>query len=229
VAALDGAVALEEMDDVAVPVAQHLHFDVAGVLDALLQEHLRAAEGLGRLGHDALVSARELPGVCATTDTAATAAGGRLEHDRKAELFRQAYRLVGALEVAFTARDHRDTGRLHGAPRCGLVAHVPDDAGRRADEDHPAPRTDLGQLGVLGEEAVAGVQGMTSGGDRQVHEPVGVEIPPPDGVRADVVGLVRLFDVQGMTVGVRIDRHGLDPHLGAGPHDTHGDLAAVGD
>ena len=36
-AALDGAVALPQVDDVAVPVAQDLHFDVPRLFDVLLQ------------------------------------------------------------------------------------------------------------------------------------------------------------------------------------------------
>ena len=45
VAALDGAVALEEVDEAAVPVAEQLHFDVAGAADELFEEHVGDAEG----------------------------------------------------------------------------------------------------------------------------------------------------------------------------------------
>ena len=48
VAALDGAFALAQVDDVAVLVAQHLDLDVARVLDELLDEHAVVAEA--RLG-----------------------------------------------------------------------------------------------------------------------------------------------------------------------------------
>jgi hypothetical protein len=45
VAALDRAVALEQVDHVAVCVAQHLHLDMARALDQLLQIDLVLAEG----------------------------------------------------------------------------------------------------------------------------------------------------------------------------------------
>ncbi|GIW74714.1 MAG: hypothetical protein KatS3mg103_1236 [Phycisphaerales bacterium] len=45
VAALHGAVALEEVDGVAVLVAQDLDLDVAGVLEELLDEDAAVAEG----------------------------------------------------------------------------------------------------------------------------------------------------------------------------------------
>jgi hypothetical protein len=45
VAALDRALALAEVDDVAVLVGQHLDLDVARLLDELLDEHAVVAEG----------------------------------------------------------------------------------------------------------------------------------------------------------------------------------------
>ena len=50
VAALHRAVALEQVHQVAVVVAQHLHLDVLGPHDQLLQEQRVVAEGLARLG-----------------------------------------------------------------------------------------------------------------------------------------------------------------------------------
>ncbi len=44
-AALDGAVALEQMNEVAVPVAQQLHLDMPRAPDQLLEIHLVLAEG----------------------------------------------------------------------------------------------------------------------------------------------------------------------------------------
>ncbi len=49
-AALDGALALEERGHVAVLVGQHLELDVARLLDELLHVELAVAEGVGGLG-----------------------------------------------------------------------------------------------------------------------------------------------------------------------------------
>ena len=43
--ALHRAIALEEVDEIAVLVAEQLHFDVRGALDELLQEDVGTAEG----------------------------------------------------------------------------------------------------------------------------------------------------------------------------------------
>ncbi len=45
VAALDGAVAFAEVDDVSVRVAEDLDFDVADVVEGLFQNHAIAGEG----------------------------------------------------------------------------------------------------------------------------------------------------------------------------------------
>jgi hypothetical protein len=49
VAALRRALALVEMDDVAVGVAEHLEFDMPRMLDVALEDHARVAERAGRL------------------------------------------------------------------------------------------------------------------------------------------------------------------------------------
>jgi hypothetical protein len=51
VAALDRAVALEQVHHVAEAVAEDLRLDVLGVDDALFQEHFRRTEGLGGFGN----------------------------------------------------------------------------------------------------------------------------------------------------------------------------------
>ena len=85
------------------------------------------------------------------------------------------------------------------------------------------------ELGVLGEEAVAGVNrsGPGPGGrlddlrDRQIA--LGRHRGP------DQEGLVGLAHVGSVAVGLRVDRDGADPHLLQGAGDPDRDLAAVGD
>ena len=50
VAALDGAIAFAQVDDVALVVAENLKFDVMRVLDEFLDVNAGIAEGLFRLG-----------------------------------------------------------------------------------------------------------------------------------------------------------------------------------
>jgi uncharacterized protein len=71
------------------------------------------------------------------------------------------------------------------------------------------------------------VQRITTGSDGDVHYSVGIKVTP-DGIRAYIIGLGGLFDVQGMTIRIRINSHRLDAHFGTSAHNAYGDLAAVG-
>jgi hypothetical protein len=103
-----------------------------------------------------------------------------------------------------------------------------DHLGRRTDEADAAPGADGRQIGVFGEKAVARMQGITARSGRQVDQRVRVQIAQ-DRVLANVIGLVGLFDVERMTVGVGVDGDRLDAQFGAGAHDADSDLAPVGD
>ena len=212
----------------AVPVAENLHFDVARIDHGLFHEHIGRAERLGGLGHDTLIAALQVVLAVAATDAASAAAAGGLEHHRITDFFGQFHGFRDVLKTSFAARHHRDAGGNHGLARMDLVAHGTDHLGRRADEGDAAPRADLGELRILGQKAITGMQGIATGGDREVHDTVGIEIAA-DRVGAQIIGLVGLFDVQGAAVGIGIDRHRLDVHFGAGAHNSHRDLAAVSD
>ena len=228
VAALDRAVALEQVHGVAEGIGEYLRLDVLRVDDALLEEHFRAAEGLGGLGDDAGEVLLQLLAAVAAADAAAAAAGGGLEHHRVADALGLGQRLGEVGDVALGARGAGHVGGDHAAPRLGLVAHAADHFRRRADELDPALGADFRQLGVLGEEAVARVQGVAAGFHRQVHQGARVEVAGQR-VGADAVRLVGALHVQGVAVGVGVDGHRTDAHLGAGTHDADSDLPTVGD
>ena len=97
------------------------------------------------------------------------------------------------------------------------------------DPDHAVAFDDLRELGVLRQEAVAGMDrvGMDDLGRR---DDVGdVEIGFGRGRRPDADGFVGKPDVHRVGVGGRMDRDGLDAHFVAGAVDAQRDLAAVGD
>ena len=111
-----------------------------------------------------------------------------------------------------------------------LVAHDLDGLGRRADEGHAPLGDGPGEVGVLGEEPVAGVhavgarlRSMTS------RILLGVEVALGRGLTAEGVGLVGEADVQRVAVEIGVHGHGGDAQLLAGTDDTDSDLAPVGD
>src|SRR5512139_3498965 len=228
VAPLDRAVALEQVDDVALGVAEDLHLDVLGAHHAFLDEDLGLAERLAGFGDHAVVVLQQVFLAVAAADAAAAAAVGRLQHHRIADLVGQRARFLDVFQVVVRARHHRDAGGDHRVARLDLVAHAADHLGRGADEADAAARADGREVGIFGEKAVAGMQGIAAGGGRQVDQGVRVEVAE-DGVLADVVGLVGLLHVEGVAVGVGVDGDRLDAQFGAGADDADRNLAPVGD
>ena len=93
-AALHRAIALVQMDDVAVLVAEDLHLDVFGAGDVAFEEHRRVAEGVERLVLRLVEQPGELRGLLHHAHAAAAAAEGRLDDEREADLVRHGERLV---------------------------------------------------------------------------------------------------------------------------------------
>jgi len=229
VAALERAVAFEEVNHLAGGVGEDLYLDVAGAQHRLLQEDRGVAERGGSLAHR---RAERLPQVLAGVDAAhpaPAAARHGLHEDGEADLLGvgdEALDVVGRLG----GPQHRDPGDSRGPQRLHLVAREPQYLGGRADEGDPGVGSGLGEAGVLGEEAVAGVDGVRAGLPCHANDLVHVKVGA-DGVALlpDLVGLVRLLPVDRIAVVVGIDRHGPRPQLGGGAEAANGDLAAVGD
>jgi hypothetical protein len=140
VAALHGAVALEQVDHRAVGVAEHLHLDVARPLDGLLEEDRAVAEGR-RASRDAdRAASASSSGVRTSRSPRPPAAGRRLDEQREADALGRLER-AGAVGQGVGGAQHRQPGgdgRLAGRSPCRRQAQ---DVGRRADEGRcPPPR-----------------------------------------------------------------------------------------
>ena len=110
-----------------------------------------------------------------------------------------------------------------------LVAHQPDVLGRRADEDDAVLLDDLGEVGVLRQEAVARMDGVGAGDLAGRQQGRDVEVALRRRRRADAHALVGEAHVHRVGVGGRVHRDGGDAQLPAGAQDAQRDLAAVGD
>ncbi|CAD5264747.1 conserved hypothetical protein [Bosea sp. EC-HK365B] len=229
VTALDRAFAFAEINDVAVLVAQHLDLDMAGVDDELLDEDTVVAEGGRRLRLGAGEALGDLSRRMGDAHALAAAAGRGLDHHGIADLVGDLDRVLGVLDHAEMARNRRDLGGGRRLLRFDLVAHRGDRAGIGADEDDAVVLQRLGEGLALGEEAVAGMNGLRArllaGGDDLVD----LEIGLGGWGGADMHGLIRHLDMQRITIGIGIDRHRLDAHPLCRLDDAAGDLATVRD
>jgi len=206
---LDAALALAEVNGVAVHVGQNLELDMARAVQQLLQIHGAVAEsglGLAVRGGQRRVQLRLLAD---DAHPLAAAARRRLDHQREAN----AVRLVAqrpVVQAGLRPRHNRHTGPLHQLARSQLVAHPADGVRRRADPHQPRVNDRLGELGSLAEEAIAGVHRICTGAPGHVNQLADVQVALARAGRADVVRFVGVAHVQRFAVGVRVHGHRLD-------------------
>ena len=229
VPALDRAVALVQVNIVAEGVAQHLDFDVARFEHVFFDKDAVVVEsilGFIDAGGKALEGFLVVEG---DAQTLAAAAGRGLDHHRITDALGDLDRLGRTGNRRVIAGNGIDLGFERQLLGLDLVAHLADRVVLRADELDAFFFQATRELGVLGQEAVARMDGLgaglLAGGDDLVHDQVGLF----RGGRADADGFVGQVDVQGVLVGLGIDGNGLDAHLAGGLDDAASDFAAVGD
>jgi len=230
VAALQRAVAVAQVDRVALAVGKHLDFHVAWIGQELLQVDHRVAERRARFGAGQFGRLDQVFLVVHHAHAAATTAAGGLDDHRIADftadpqggflVFRQ--RAVGTGNGGHAGLLHRVLGRY-------LVAHQANGVGFRADEGEAGAFDLFGEVGVFREEAVARVDRRGAGdfGGRDDRRDVQVGFGCRG--RADADGFVGQRQVHQFPIRGGVNRHGLDAQFLAGTQDAQGDLAAVGD
>jgi BirA family biotin operon repressor/biotin-[acetyl-CoA-carboxylase] ligase len=229
VAALRRAVALAEPHRVAVGVGEDLHLDVAGPGQVALDVALGAAEALERLRLRRLQSRRRFRRRGHHPHAPAPAAVGRLDGHRPAVLLAEGHHLVGRGEELGGAGHAGHARLLGGDAGRHLVPHDLDGLGRGTDEGHAPGGDGPREVGVLAEEAVAGVDAVGAGALDDVEDLGGVEVALARRPAPERVGLIGQPDVEAVTVEVRVDGDRCDAELAAGAHDPHRDFAPVGD
>jgi len=90
-------------------------------------------------------------------------------------------------------------------------------------------RADLREIGIFGQEAVAGVDRIAAADQRGTHHRGLVQVAAPGLGRADADRLVRKPHCQGVAIGLAVGDHGRDGKIPAGAQDPHRDLAAIRD
>ena len=229
VAALDRAFALEVVHAVPVAIEHHLDLDVARVVQIALEIEATVAERGQRFARCGAERARHLVRFAHHADALASATCGRLDGDRIADALSVADGLLDVVDRILEARHGRHASLVHRAAALDLVAHHGDGTGRRTDPGEARVGHRLGELGVLGQESVAGVDGLGAGrlGCRQDLGLVEVALGRRRATERN--GLVGHANVQRFVVDVRVDGDALDAHLAGGTDDAQGDLAPVRD
>ena len=178
-----------------------------------------------------MAAATELPQLRRVVDpahAAAATAGDRLDEDREADLLGAGDQFVqiGRGRGGLQRRNPAASGRLQ---RPDLVAGQFQHVGRRADEGDTGLDAGPGQIGILAQEPVAGIDRVRPGLLGRANDLGDVEIGADRmAAFADRVRLIGLDPVNRIAVLVRKHRDRLGAQLIRGPESTNSDLAPVG-
>ncbi len=236
VAPLDRTVALEQMHLTAMRVAEHLHLDMAGALDQLLQIDLVLAEGgtglaLG-LGH----LARQIVGRADGAHAAAAAAPARLQHHRIADRLGHPGDFVRIVRQRLR-RGHDRYADLHGEVTGGdLVAETAHRVRPRSDKDDSGLGAGIGEFRALRQQAIARMDRIhlrhLGNADHLLDGQIALdrsEILCQMWPTSDLIALVGLEPVKRIFVLLGPDRDSLDAHFVGRAEHADGDFRAIGD
>ena len=229
VAPLDGAVALAEMDAVAVSIDRDLDLDVAVVLEPLLEVERVVAEGGPGLAAADLDRRFELARRADHAHALAAATGRWLEQDRVADPLGLVERVLVVAEHAVGTGHGRQAEATEQAAGRLLGTESLEHGRRWADERQAVRPHHLGEILVLGQEAVARVDRVAAGHDGGRDDRRGREVAPARIRGADADGLLGEHDRQALAIGLAVGDDGRQVERPAGAQDSQRDLAAVGD
>ena len=210
-------------------VGQDLGLDVARTVQVALHEALAPAEGGNCFTDGGVKGFLDLVDGPDHLHAAPAAAESGLDGDRQAVLFGEGPR-VGSRVDGTVAASHQGCAGPHGrvAGR-DLVAKQPDRVRRRTDPGQSGVQDGLGKVGVLGEEAVAGVDGVRPGLGRHGEELGDVQVCVRGRVAVQAEGFIGGGDMQGVGVNVGVDGDGRQLRVVAGPGYADRDFSTVGD
>ena len=228
-AALHGAIALEQIYGAAMLVGEHLHFDVARPRQILLDQHPVVAEAAGRLALARSERRREIFAALDHPHALAAAARARLDQHRIAD------RIGFALQQLRHPDRRRDSRAPAARRRCisALAAAFEPIArnrlDRRSDEDNACRFASLRKIFVLRQKAVARMHRLRARRARRCDDAFVAKIALSRSRTADMHRFVARRDMFRIGVRVGIYRHARDAETLAGGGHPAGNLATVGD
>ena len=223
---LDGALALPQVNDVAMIIAQQLNLNVASPLHHALQIDLAVAEGRLRLPSGRGYGCRQFCPRSGRTDTHPPPTGSRLQHHRIAHLVgsNQQPRVVESLRRTLDDRN----ALIAGDPaRRDLVSQYLQRLRPRPDKRQAGVSTGPGKSRRLGQESVARVNGTCPRLQRNLDDVLAAEVTLLGRRWPDKMRFVGIPHVRRIPVCLGEHSHRLQPKLLAGPKHADCDLTPV--
>ena len=229
VTALQRTIAFEQMNDVAVGVAKHLHLNMARALDILFNQDMRIAERGGSLS---LTRGERVGEISRSFDLAhplaAATCDGLNEHG-VADLSGAFLKKRWVLIIAYIARRHGHARLGHQCLGCILQAHRGDAARVRPDPDEASVDHGLRKFGVFREETIARMDSLGSAGLCRGDNLLTHQIALTRRRRPDMHCLVGFPHMQRLSISIRIDCNRANAHVARGTDNPASNLAPIGD
>eukprot|EP01022_Parablepharisma_sp_SALTPOND_P017912 TRINITY_DN290_c1_g3_i4.p2 TRINITY_DN290_c1_g3~~TRINITY_DN290_c1_g3_i4.p2 ORF type:complete len:1276 (+),score=518.94 TRINITY_DN290_c1_g3_i4:24104-27931(+) len=229
VTTLHRAIAFEQVDVMAVGIGEDLDLDMARAGQVFFHQHAvvtKAGDGLALAGGQ---GRHEIFRALDHAHALATAAGTGLEQYRIADAVGFAAQEVALLAFTVIARYQWHGRRFHQRLGGRLGAHGANGRGRRADEDQAGIGAGLGELGVLRQETIAGMDGLRAGSEGGGDDLVTAQVTFLGRGRAQMHAFIAGRDMLGARIGIGIHGHRGNAQATCGGRHAAGDFAAIGD
>ena len=228
VATLHRALALAERKHMALLIGHNLHLNVVRRRDKLLHVALAVAKNGLALGTRLDERLCRIFHALDLANAATAATCTRLDEHGTANALGLDRCLLGTFEQIATRHDGH--ARRGSRSTCGvLVAHAVGHLGRRTDERQAILVAVAHEARLLGKEAIAGMNCLSSRLYGTGEHGIVVEVALCKTRAADAIRLVGKLHVQRVRIGRGVDGDGLDAHIAARADNTDRDFAAVGD
>ena len=229
VAALDGAVALADVNNFTAFIAQDLEFDMVRFFDEFFEVDVGVAEGFFRFHPGGEESFDEADVVMGGSHAFAAATSDGFDHHGVSDFFCGFDGFMFGSDGAIATWGDGDASFAGIFSGEGFISHFTNGIRGRTDEADVTGLADFGEVGAFREKTVPRVDGVDiadfGGGD----DAIDFKITLCAGSWADADGFVGGLDVKGVVIGFGVDGESTDAEVFAGADDAEGDLAAVGD
>ena len=226
---LDGAVALEEVDNVSIVIAHDLNLDVLRPLKIFLEEYGAVAECSLSLALCCCNTLNQLLLVVGNSHTASTTAGSCLYDDRISAALCKLKGILVLLDREVGSWYNWNTSLDSCCPCCNLISKGPLLLCSRSYKYNSCLFASLGELWVLGKESVSRMDSINILLKCKLNDLINSQISINRALSlAYKVGFVCFSPVKRQPVLVRIDGNCLKSKLATGSESSDGNLASVG-
>ena len=160
------------MHDAAMAVGDDLKFNVMGIMDELFQIDLFVSKCFLRLVTRTVKGRFKTGLVMCCAHAAPAAAGSRLDHHRVTNLLRDPNRFILCLDDSIASRRHRHAGFPCKSASSIFISHCLHRARRWPDKLNVAAFAHLGEMRVLGQKSIPGMDRIDVANLGCAHDPI---------------------------------------------------------